>query len=88
MRKITAELQNWLIVIFLCIHIVSVTLNLCLFDFCGHSINSFVALSSFGTYILILIITEILLLQLKIGKHRTAEKIGYKLGLMLQFPHE
>ena len=30
----------------------------------------------------------ILLLQLKIGKHRTAEKIGYKLGLMLQFPHE
>ena len=32
--------------------------------------------------------TLILLLQLKIGKHRTAEKIGYKLGLMLQFPHE
>ena len=31
---------------------------------------------------------EVLLLQLKIGKHRTAEKIGYKLGLMLQFPHE
>ena len=31
---------------------------------------------------------HILLLQLKIGKHRTAEKIGYKLGLMLQFPHE
>ena len=30
----------------------------------------------------------LLLLQLKIGKHRTAEKIGYKLGLMLQFPHE
>ena len=30
----------------------------------------------------------VLLLQLKIGKHRTAEKIGYKLGLMLQFPHE
>ena len=30
----------------------------------------------------------ILLLQLKIGKHRTAEKIGYKLGLMLQFPHK
>ncbi len=33
-------------------------------------------------------ISDILLLQLKIGKHRTAEKIGYKLGLMLQFPHE
>ena len=31
---------------------------------------------------------QVLLLQLKIGKHRTAEKIGYKLGLMLQFPHE
>ena len=31
---------------------------------------------------------RVLLLQLKIGKHRTAEKIGYKLGLMLQFPHE
>ena len=65
MRKITAELQNWLIVIFLCIYIVSVTLNLCLFDFCGHSINSFVALSSFGTYILILIITEIEVFLLK-----------------------
>ena len=31
---------------------------------------------------------EVLLLQLKIEKHRAAEKIGYKLGLMLQFPHE
>ena len=31
---------------------------------------------------------EILLLQLKIGKHRAAEKIGYKLGMMLQFSHE
>ena len=65
MRKITVELQNWLIVIFLCIYIVSVTLNLCLFDFCGHSINSFVALSSFRTYILILIITEIEVFLLK-----------------------
>ena len=30
----------------------------------------------------------ILLLQLKIGKHRPAKKMGYKWGLRLQFPHE
>ena len=45
--------------IFICIYIISGILNLCSFDFCSNYISPLASLSSFGTYILFLIITEI-----------------------------
>lgn len=45
--------------IFICIYIISGILNLCSFDFCDNNTYPLASLSSFGTYILFLIITEI-----------------------------